>query len=108
MIKHGSDPGNMINIHRFRRLIQSKRRIKIDGLTTLDTEIADVIMYITHLRLKVKTYKTGLQRDLESFKKLKIMRMNSSTIPSDLIPNGTGIAIQQSGTVIINKKKKKT
>lgn len=107
MIKHGGDPGNTINVHRYRRLRQSRRRIRVDGLSTLDTEISDVVMYITHLRLKIKTYKTGLQRDLARKKPTTTLSKQNLSSYLPFLQNSTGIAIQLPGTVIINQRKKK-
>ncbi|CAK8671059.1 unnamed protein product [Clavelina lepadiformis] len=65
MIKHGSDAGNSENSHRWDRLHLAVKRQPLDGVNNLDTTISDEIKYRTHTRLKVKTYKTGLQRELD-------------------------------------------
>ena len=63
MIKHGHDAGNDVNENRYARL-RHRTRHSFEGLSGLDTTIIDNVLYKTHTRLKVKTYTTGLQRDL--------------------------------------------
>ena len=65
MIKHGKDAGNTVNQLRYKRLRQTSSRQIFEGLSGLDTILKENILYKTHTRLKVVTYKTGLQRDLE-------------------------------------------
>lgn len=64
MIKHGHDTGNDVNEHRYQQLRHTRNRQVFEGLSGLDSTVSDNILYKTHTRLKVKTYQTGLQRDL--------------------------------------------
>ena len=65
MIKHGHDKGNDVNENRYQQLRHTRNRQIFEGLSGLDTVLSDNILYKTHTRLKVKTYQTGLQRDLK-------------------------------------------
>ena len=64
MIKHGKDAGNNVNQQRYQRLRHTGSRQIFEGLSGLDTSLTENLLFKTHTRLKVKTYTTGLQRDL--------------------------------------------
>ena len=112
MIKHEPDRGNLMNQHRFTRLKQSKKRFRFDGLSSLDTQIVQNVYYKTHVRLKVQTYKTGLQVDLEKTAKRRRAGQAAALRPvlnkTAVKPNGTGTSLNLPGIVIINSSKKKT
>jgi len=101
MIKHGRDSGNVINNQRFYRLKMSKARQTVDGLSNIDTEIAQILFYKTHVRLKIKTYKTTMQLEME---KLTERQKKTRVAKFLLKPGGPGLAIQQPGVVIKQKK----
>ena len=55
MIRHGLDEGNAINKNRRQRLQSAQKRMMLDGINTLKTEILKINFYKTHLRIKIMT-----------------------------------------------------
>ena len=55
MIRHGLDEGNVVNRHRYTRLRSAQKRMKLDGVNLLKTEILEIYFYKTHVRLKIMT-----------------------------------------------------
>ena len=103
MIKHGRDPGNGANSERFLRLRLSRRRYRLDGVKNLDTEIVQTSFYKTHVRLKIQTYKTAMQAELEKMNKQgekNKLPVSISSGNDTLVAIGPGIAVQAPGTVI--------
>ena len=104
MIKHGPDSGNVANQLRYMRLRLSKKRMKVDGENSLDTIVEETIFYKTHVRLKIKTYKTSKQIELEKKalrlkQKKELLRQRGKSYKGPA-PKGPGIPIQVPGTVI--------